>query len=524
MNLTGGRLLGVDRSGLASRRFGLLVSADSRPAFNAFLKKVFESQAKETCELALRKEGQEPLWARIDATATQDSQACRAAVVDITERKRAEAEVQAAQEKLSVEQRRGQRRLKKVIRELERRNRDLQDFVHAASHDLRAPLVNICGFGDLLGSACQRARTAVAGAQDGESLRAGLRPLLDEEIPESLGYIRTSSSKMDALLTGLLNVSRIGSAALTIEQLDLNEMVAGIVRSTEFSVEQAGATVEVDALPPCRGDANQLGQVFSNLLDNALKYLDPTRPGVIRVSGRRKQKEVVYCVEDNGIGIDAGHQDAIFGLFHRLNPDRGSGLGLGLTIARRSLDRQGGKNLVGIDAQPGQQVLFFAALCAVVRIRPLQTPSTIGNRGPTMKEDTVILMAEDDDGHATLTRMALREVGVNNEIIRLRDGTGNGRLPLRHRPGTFTRGGRPLSPPSGSAYAQGRRHCSPSTDQARRATAADAGRRTEHYRQSARNQNVQEPALQLLYRQVCRVRSIRRGPEAGKTFRKRSHF
>jgi PAS domain S-box-containing protein len=360
VNLTGARLLGVDRSGLANRRFGLFVSADSRPDFNAFLDRVFESQAKETCELALRKEGHEPLWARIDARATEDGQACRAAVVDITERKRAEAEVQAAQEKLSVEQRRGQRRLKKVIRELERRNRDLQDFVHAASHDLRAPLVNICGFGDLLGSACQRARTAVASTQDGESLRAGLRPLLDEEIPESLGYIRTSASKMDALLAGLLNVSRVGSAALTIEQLDLNQMVAEIVRSTEFSVEQAGATVQVDALPPCRGDANQLGQVFSNLLDNALKYLDPTRPGVIRVSGRQKQKEVVYCVEDNGIGIDAEHQDAIFGLFHRLNPDRGSGLGLGLTIVQRSLDRQGGK--IWLESTPSQGSKFFFSL------------------------------------------------------------------------------------------------------------------------------------------------------------------
>ena len=140
---------------------------------------------------------------------------------------------------------------------------------------ISAPLVNIRGFGDLLGSACERARTAVARIQDGESLRAELLPLLDEEIPESLGYIRTSSSKMDALLAGLLNVSRIGSAALTIEQLDLNQMVAEIVKSTEFSVEQAGATVQVDALPPCRGDATQLGQVFSNLLDNALKYLDP---------------------------------------------------------------------------------------------------------------------------------------------------------------------------------------------------------------------------------------------------------
>jgi len=173
-----------------------------------------------------------------------------------------------------------------------------------------------------LASACDRARTAVAGIQDEESLRAKLLPLLDEEIPESLGYIRDGSSKMDALLAGLLNVSRIGSAALTIEQLDINQMVAEIVKSKEFSIEQAGAGVQVYALPPCRGDATQLGQVFSNLLDNALKYFDPSRPGVIRVSADQKRNEVVYCVEDNGIGIDAEHQDAIFGLFYRLNPDR----------------------------------------------------------------------------------------------------------------------------------------------------------------------------------------------------------
>jgi signal transduction histidine kinase len=350
----------VERAPLTGQRFGFFVSEEARPAFNAFLGKVFASQAKETCEVALLKEGHEPLWARIDARATEDGQECRAAVVDVTERKRVEAEVEAAQEKLSVEQRRGQRRLHKLNRELERRNRELQDFVQVASHDLRAPLVNIRGFGDMLASACDRARAAVAGIQDEESLRAKLLPLLDEEIPESLGYIRAGSSKMDALLTGLLNVSRIGSAALTIEQLDMNQMVAEIVKSMEFSVEQAGAGVQVDALPPCRGDATQLGQVFSNLLDNALKYLDPSRPGVIRVSADQKRNEVVYCVEDNGIGIDAEHQDAIFGLFYRLNPDRGGGQGLGLTIVRRSLDRQGGK--IWLESTLNQGSKFFVSL------------------------------------------------------------------------------------------------------------------------------------------------------------------
>jgi signal transduction histidine kinase len=167
---------------------------------------------------------------------------------------------------------------------------------------------------------------------------------------------------MDTLLTGLLNVSRIGGAALTIEQLDLNQIVAEIVKSMEFSVEQAGATVQVDALPPCRGDATQVRQIFSNLLDNALKYLDPTNPGVIRVSGHRMRNESVYCVEDNGIGIVVEHQDAIFGLFQRLNPERCSGIGLGLTIVRRTLDRQGGK--IWLESRPNQGSKFFFSLPA----------------------------------------------------------------------------------------------------------------------------------------------------------------
>ncbi len=93
-NLTGARLLGVERSRLMNRRFGLFVSEDSRPAFNAFLQKVFEGQATKTCEVALRKEGNQPIWAHIEATVSEDGQECRAAVVDITERRRAEEETQ----------------------------------------------------------------------------------------------------------------------------------------------------------------------------------------------------------------------------------------------------------------------------------------------------------------------------------------------------------------------------------------------------------------------------------------------
>jgi signal transduction histidine kinase len=152
-----------------------------------------------------------------------------------------------------------------------------------------------------------------------------------------------------------LGVSRIGSL-LTIEPLD--EPDAGRDREVDKFSVGGQATVQVDALPPCRGDAIQLGQVFSNLLDNSLKYLDPTRPGVIRVSGRQKRNEVVYCVEDNGIGIDAEHHDVVFGLFYRLDPDRGGGQGLGLTIVRRSLDRQGGK--IWLESTPTRAASSFS--------------------------------------------------------------------------------------------------------------------------------------------------------------------
>ena len=123
----------------------------------------------------------------------------------------------------------------------------------------------------------------------------------------------------------LLRLSRLGRAALSFKQLDMKAMIRDIVKSAEFQIKEAEVDVRIDDLPPCRGDATQINQVFSNLVDNALKYLDPSRRGIIRISGDKREDRVVYSVSDNGIGIVPEHQEKVFEIFHRLDATSGSG-------------------------------------------------------------------------------------------------------------------------------------------------------------------------------------------------------
>jgi len=252
--------------------------------------------------------------------------------------------------------------LKRLAQDLAEKNKELEAIVYAASHDLRSPLVNIQGFSRQLARVCEQVQNASAAAPDGGVAAAEVREAFAVAIPQALRFIQAGVVKMDALLSGLLRYSRLGRVTLSLQPLDMNALLAGVVQALRFQTEQAGASVKLESLPGCVGDPTQVGQVFSNLIDNALKYRDPARALRISISGRVEKNRVIYAVADNGMGIAPEHKAAVFEIFHRLDPNASSGEGLGLTIAQRSLDRQQGK--IWVESQVGVGSTFFVALPA----------------------------------------------------------------------------------------------------------------------------------------------------------------
>jgi chemotaxis family two-component system sensor kinase Cph1 len=253
-------------------------------------------------------------------------------------------------------------RLARYAEEVAEKNKELETVVYVASHDLRSPLVNVQGFSNELARACNLVKRRLAETPGNFVPKEELVELLSQEVPEALSFIQAGVAKMDKLLAGFLRFSRLGRAALNIESLNMNAMLQEVRKTMDYQIKQNGTSLEIGQLPFCFGDAIQINQVFSNLVDNSLKYLDPARPGRIQVSGSVQNGRAIYAVEDNGIGIAPEHQSRIFEIFHRLNPSASSGEGLGLTIAQKILERQNGK--IWLKSEVGKGTVFFVSLPA----------------------------------------------------------------------------------------------------------------------------------------------------------------
>ncbi len=244
------------------------------------------------------------------------------------------------------------------------RNNEMERMIHVVSHDLRSPLVNIQGFSREVLLSVEQIEKLIGDREKVEAedlLR--IREIIETEIKGDLEYVKSSVERMDSLLSGLLKVSRAGREEFVPEYVDMNDEIDKIIRSVGSQIRRTGAVVEVGDLPVCYGDRSQVSQVFTNLIDNAIKYLDPGRKGLIRIRGEAEGIYCFYTVEDNGIGIDKLHHEKIFRIFHRAVKDsQVKGEGIGLTIVSEIVERCGGN--IEVESEPGEGTKFRVMLPA----------------------------------------------------------------------------------------------------------------------------------------------------------------
>jgi signal transduction histidine kinase len=306
-----------------------------------------ENVTRRKSEEDLRKAGHE-LELRV-AERTADLATANACLQrEIEERTRAEETTRLSEQKLA-----------EAARALEDKNKDLEMLIYVASHDLRAPLLNIRGFASELMRSCTDVQKVVEQAAGETLVKADVMRAL-EDVPESANFIQAGVAKVDTLLSGFLRLSRLGRAALRIGRVDMTALLETVVQSFEFQIRSASGEIHVARLPRCMADSTQVTQVFSNLIDNAIKYRDPSRPLRVEITGALQGSMVAYRVKDNGSGIPADHLDKVFEIFHRVHPRESEGEGLGLTIARRIIDRLNGR--IQVESRAGEGSVFTVFL------------------------------------------------------------------------------------------------------------------------------------------------------------------
>lgn len=238
-------------------------------------------------------------------------------------------------------------KLEAYTAELERSNKELQDFAYVASHDLQEPLRKIQVFG--------------------ERLQQRYGDVLDEKGQNYIARMQNAAERMQALIIDLLAFSRVRTHSQPFEKVDLARIVAQVMQDLEIGIAEIGATITVSELPVLEADPTQMRQLFQNLLGNTLKFQRPDVPLQVTVSCRLAEPFYEITVADNGIGFEPQYAERIFNVFERLHGRESyAGTGMGLAICRRIAERHRGD--IHAESQPGEGAVFTVRL-------PLSQPS-----------------------------------------------------------------------------------------------------------------------------------------------------
>ncbi|HSN04486.1 MAG TPA: ATP-binding protein [Nitrospira sp.] len=235
---------------------------------------------------------------------------------------------------------RAQQSLEESNAELARSNADLQQFAYVASHDLQEPLRMIASYTQLL-----------ARRYKGK---------LDADADDFIGYAVDGATRMQRLINDLLTYSRVTTQGKSFERVDCNQLLEGVLTNLRLAVEENRAVVTHDALPVVTADGGQLGQLFQNLIGNAIKFHGEEPPRV-HVSVELRNNEWQFAVRDNGIGVDPQYAERIFVIFQRLhNREDYPGTGIGLALCKKIVERHGGR--IWVESPIGRGAVFYFTL------------------------------------------------------------------------------------------------------------------------------------------------------------------
>jgi len=234
-------------------------------------------------------------------------------------------------------------KLLNTMRELERSNKELEQFAYIASHDLQSPVRQIRNFSQLLENK--------------------YKDRLGGEANEYLKYINSSAIRMSELIHGLLEFSRITSNTEDFSLVDCNYALSSALLSLDLIIKENNASVECTELPKVYGNSVLLTQLFQNLIHNAIKFKSSELP-VVKINYEKKDGEIIFSVTDNGIGIQKEYYEKIFVIFQRLHDKQEyPGTGIGLAICKRIVEFHGGS--IWLDSEVNKGTTFYFSLPVV---------------------------------------------------------------------------------------------------------------------------------------------------------------
>ena len=342
-NLTLASMLGMERGALIGEPFTHFVVGEDQDTFYKLQHRLLETEESRTSELHLMKKDGHAFFVNLECMVLKDrgddSRFIRGAVIDISERKRAE-------EKSRL-----------YLGQLERSNKELQEFAFIASHDLQEPLRKIQSFGNLL----------ITEFSDS----------ISEEGRDFLVRMQDAAARMRVLIDSLLSYSRVSTRIRPFSKVDLREAVEEALTNLSILREETNGSVEVGGLPTVEGDKIQMTQLFQNLISNALKFHRKGESPRVKIHSRlvhedRSDEGDIYeiRVEDDGIGFDEIYLSRIFSPFQRLHGKREyEGVGVGLAICLKIVERHHGR--ITAKSRPGSGAVFLVTLPEKIKVEML---------------------------------------------------------------------------------------------------------------------------------------------------------